>query len=209
MVIGQNWIIMSNFTDKDVYAGLSRIEDATTKVDSVMSGLGLDPVGDFMINMALKESWAGAGYDPTAPHTYGPWQIDPIMMFDIQKNIRERDTHQERASAINNYMQSIGYENFDIGSIASVKKDGNKYSYTDKGQYANDPLVNAFLTRLALSSIEEKVPTSLQGHGEYWKKHWNKSGAGKAHQLVDMVNIWRPVDATMQNNANIQKAFTK
>ena len=200
MVNGQNWRIMSNFTDKDVNDGLYRISDATTQVDSIMGRLGLAPVGDFLTNMALKESWAGAGYDTTATHTMGPWQIDPIKMYDIQQNILNSrqgtggmgSAYSERADAINKYMANLGHEDYDIANIATVQKDGDNYSYSNIGQYGNDPLTNAFLARLGLLSIQEPVPGPLQAQGAYWKKHWNKSGAGKPQEFVDIVSHYRP-----------------
>ena len=181
------------FTDDDVKKGIENIKGVSSIVDSVMSPLGLDPIEDFMINMALKESYAGAGYDTTATHTMGPWQIDPIRMYDIQQNILNSKTYQTRADTINNYLRSVGYpEDFNIGNTVTVLKDGDSYSYGDMGQYANDPLVNAFLTRLALTSVPEAVPSNIYGQADYWKDHWNKSGAGQPHEFVKMMSEYRP-----------------
>ena len=201
MVNGQDWRMMSSFTAQNVNDGLLRIQDATSTVDDVMGKVGLSPVGDFMTNMALKETWAGAGYDTSATHTMGPWQIDPIKMYDIQQNIANSETYQKRAAAINQYMASQGYEGFDIGNMATVVKDGDSYSYGDMGEYANNPLANAFLARLGLASVPEQVPTALPAQGVYWKKHWNKSGAGKADEFVDMVQKWRPEYSTVNHGA--------
>lgn len=210
MVIGQNWRMMSKvqFTDDDVKKGIENIKGVSSIVDSVMSPLGLDPIEDFMINMALKESYAGAGYDTTATHTMGPWQIDPIRMYDIQQNILNSKTYQTRADTINNYLRSVGYpEDFNIGNTVTVLKDGDSYSYGDMGQYANDPLVNAFLARLGLSSVGAEVPNWLAGdggEGGYWKRHWNKSGAGDPQEYIDMVQHWRPEYAATNYNFKLK-----
>ena len=114
--------IMVNFTYSDINDGLKRISDATTQVDSVMQKANLSPVGDFMTNMALKETYAGAGYDKDATHTIGPWQIDPIRMYDIQQNIvnsrqgtgKMGTAYKERADIINKHLANLGYQDLTL-----------------------------------------------------------------------------------------------
>ena len=215
--------IMANFTYQDINDGLKRISDATTEVDSVMKQANLSPVGDFMTNMALKETYAGAGYDKDATHTIGPWQIDPIRMYDIQQNIINSrqgtggmgTAYKERADIINKHMANLGYQDFDIANIATVNKDGDSYSYGNIGEHANDPLVNAFLTRLALTSVPEAVPDNMYGQADYWKDHWNKSGAGKPIEFTKMLSEYRPhyystrehQDKLMYGPMMVNKAF--
>ena len=200
--------LMASFTYQDINDGLKRISDATTQVDSVMQKANLSPVGDFMTNMALKETYAGAGYDKDATHTIGPWQKDTIRMYDIQQNIVNSrqgtggmgTAYSERADIINKHLAGLGYENFDIANVATVNKDGDSYSYGNIGEHANDPLVNAFLTRLALTSVPQAVPDNMYGQADYWKDHWNKSGAGNPNEFVKMMSEYRPHYFSMRDH---------
>ena len=190
MVIGLKGVLMakSSFTKKDVQDAWNEIRINTGIVDSVMKKEhNMPEVGEFSTNVALQETWAGKRYDKNAGHTMGPWQIDAIKMYDIQQNLNNSKTYRKRRQTINNYFKSKGYPaNFDIAKIATVKKDGNKYSYSGFSQYKNDVLVNAFLARLGLASVKESVPTdNAYKQAEYWKKHWNKSGRGVPTEFLE------------------------
>ena len=213
MAIGQNWRIMSNvpFTDTDVQTGIQDIIGYTQNVDALFGtgNLKLPSASDFLTNVALKESWAGAGLDPTATHTLGPWQIDPIKMWDMQQRMTKGTslydpTFAARGQAINNWFAQQGYADFDIANLATVNRtqdaQGNwQYSYGDlsKNPYARDPQAHAYLARLGLTPYAEAIPDNMFGQGHYWDKYWNRNpNAGTAKEYVDMIKEWRSVDDT-------------
>lgn len=206
-------------TIQEVLQGIQKIQSNTQTVDSVLSDM--PSVSNFLTNVALKESYAGAGLDSTATHTLGPWQMDPIKMFDMQQRMTPGSPLYDpkfgkRGDDINAWFTSQGYEDFDIKNLAQVIKGGTaekpSYSYGELGQYARDPLAHAFLARLGIAPFKEAVPKELGPQGIYWKKYWNTSGKGKPEQFVDIVNHWDKVqkeqeiiDKTVNLPAN--KAF--
>ena len=206
-------------TIKEVLQGMQKIQSNTQTVDSVLSDM--PSVSNFLTNVALKESYAGAGLDSTATHTLGPWQMDPIKMFDMQQRMTKGSPLYDpkfgkRGDDINAWFSSQGYEDFDIKNLAQVIKGGTpekpSYSYGELGQYARDPLAHAFLARLGIAPFKEAVPKELGPQGVYWKQYWNTSGKGKPEQFVDMVNHWdkvkqeqEAIDSTVNLPSN--KAF--
>ena len=239
MAIGQNWRIMSkvSFTDADVQAGIQDMTGYTQNVDALFGtgNLKLPPVSDFLTNVALKESYAGAGLDSTATHTLGPWQIDPIKMYDMQQRMTPGTSLYDskfaaRGQEINNWFAQQGYADFDIANLATVNRtqdaQGNwQYAYGDlsNSPYARDPQAHAYLARMGLTPYAEAVPDNMFGQGQYWDKYWNRNpNAGTAQEYVNMIQDHRSEsntdyypsnafqDATMYfNDVLLKNAFKK
>ena len=216
MAIGQNWRKM---TKADIAQGLIDIGGYTQIVDQTLSDM--PPVADFLTNVSLKESYAGAGLDSTATHTLGPWQIDPIKMYDLQQRMLNDPKFAKRRQDINDYFANQGHVGFDIANLAQVNRVQNakgewEYSYGNLGPHARDPQAHAFLARLGIAPYAEAVPDDIFGQADYWKKYWNtKAGKGKAPQFIDMLMDHRPdyfeqramPDYLMYQNRKHKKAF--
>jgi hypothetical protein len=52
-------------------------------------------------------------------------------------------------------------------------------------------MINSLLTRMALATIEEKIPSNLSEQAVYWKKEWNsRLGKGTPEHFINQVQIY-------------------
>jgi hypothetical protein len=71
-------------------------------------------------------------------------------------------------------MLDVDAERDEKGQVTSAKYRSNQ-ALTD-----HNPLIAATLARLGLGNVSEAIPEGIIEQGQYWKDHWNKSGAGDA-----------------------------
>ena len=211
MVIGQNWRNMANESFQDIQLRAANLAPLASEMDSVYHSLFKSgPAGDFITNIMGQETHYGSpvsGYDPANTYSMGLTQVDPVRYQDLLNDYASSDVYKDRINKVNEYMQSKeGYEDWDMTKLATIT-DGK---YSDMSKSARDPLSSMMLTRMLLMKDPNPIPQDIVGQAGLWKSMWNTlSGAGNITEFADKYNDFRAVYATMQNNANIQKAFTK
>ena len=149
---------------------------AINTADSLFQELGYGPAKEFMIGAGAAESNLGKDISSVS---YSPFQIDPIRYKDIVER-GQGGSAKERADAANKFLQSRGYgEDFDI---LGLSKNLN---------VARNPLIGALLTRMALASIPEGIPSDAEGQARYWKKYWNTdAGKGTTQHFLSQKQIY-------------------
>ena len=158
---------------------------AIDEINQLYTDVGYDDVGEFMSNISAAESNVGA--DTMGDHSYSPFQIDAMRYRDIVERAQAGGAAGDRAQLANQYLrEALGDEDFDILSLLEgvSTEGGERYSESDILSNHN-PLVGAALTRMGLANIKESVPQDIFGQADYWKRHWNKSGAGNVQKFVD------------------------
>jgi len=125
------------------------------------AGIFADDHG-FLKRIACVES--KYGNDPNTfkpkndkPYYGGIWQVDKIG-FDETKNVR---SHPSLRTTMEKIKKQKGI-------------DWNSVTWEDLWK----PLYSGLSARLLLSTKAGKIPDTLEGQAEYWKKHYN-SGVGK------------------------------
>lgn len=157
---------------------------------------GMDDVGQFLKNMAAKES--NVGTDKMGDYSYSPFQIDAIKYLDIQQDAENpKGNAAKRAQLANTFLrQQLGDPNFDILNMfeGESTEEGIRYIPNERLR-EHSPLIGATLARLGLGNIPTEKDDqgnpirisdmSLEQQGDYWKRHWNTlSGKGTADEFV-------------------------
>ena len=211
MAIGQNWRHMANESYADIQLRAANLAPHASEMDSVYHSLFKSgPAGDFITNIMGQETHYGSpisGYSPDNTYSMGLTQVDPIRYQDLLNDYTDSDIYKDRIGRVNEYMQGKeGYEDWDMTKLATIT-DGK---YSDMSKYASDPLSNMMLTRMLLMKDPNPIPQDINKQGALWDSLWNKNpNEGYPDEFVGKYNKFRTVDATMQNNTNIQQAFTK
>ncbi len=93
-------------------------------------------------------------------------QCDEIALVDVKQRTRERDREIMHGK--------FGYD-LDKVELADL---------------SHDPLLAALICRLHYKLVPERFPDDLLDRGSYWKRHYNKSGAGSAREYVERVEAF-------------------
>ena len=136
-----------------------------------------------MNRLAATESAYGS--NTLGDYSYGQFQIDPIKYQDIVDRSQTGNA-KLRADAANKFLRGkLGDENFDILSILDVDAERDEQGRVTSAKYRSNqaltdhnPLIAATLARLGLGNVPASIPEGIVAQGQYWKDHWNKSGAG-------------------------------
>ena len=168
---------------------ISASQTANQLLSSMEGKAKLSNVSDFMTNLAMQESQLGKQVSDVS---YSPYQIDPIGYKDF---VERADVNQpgkggyarERVNFVNEFLKDMGYgEDFDIAGFSF-----DKNSVSDE---LREPLIGALITRMRLGSMQEAIPTDLEGQADYWKDYWNtKAGKGKPEEFVNQVQYYNSI----------------
>ena len=180
-------------------------ENAAT-VDSIYQSIdsNIKPVAPYLQALSLQESRAGLDPGLEKNHSYGVTQIDPIRMFDFQRDYNEvrpdgqRSTYFHRGQAVNETMEKLGYKDFDISQLATVvqNQDGS-FKYDANGfKYKDDPIVNMLLTRMLMFKDPQGVGDTPTQWDALWKRTWNtgKNAASNDPSKVDMLENLQEIE---------------
>ena len=153
---------------------------AVQTANQLFEQLGLSNVSDFMTNVAMQESRLGKDVSNVS---YSPFQIDPIRYQDLQEKASAGEQMTiDRANLANKLLELDPKYNKGI-DILNLSNDERR-----------DPLIGALLTRMALATIPEKIPSDLSGQAKYWKDHWNSSeGKGKPEHFINQVQFYNKI----------------
>ena len=165
------------------------LKDSITDVNEYFSGLeggaNLSNQSTFMNRLAATES--GYGSNKLGDYSYGQFQIDPVKYQDIVDRSQTGNA-KLRSDAANKFLRGkLGDDNFDILSMLDVDSERDASGQVTSAKYRSNqaltdhnPLIAATLARLGLGNVSAPIPEGIVGQGQYWKDHWNKSGAGDA-----------------------------
>ena len=180
--------------------------ETADRVDSLYSSINenIPSVGPYLQALSLQESKAGLSPGLEGNHSYGVTQIDPIRMFDFQRDYHSirpdggRSTYYYRGQAVNDVMQKLGYEDFDISQLATVvqNEDGGFQYDPDGFKYKNDEFVNMVLTRMLMMKNPHTVGDTAEQWDATWKNTWNtgKNAASNDPSKVDMLENLREIE---------------
>ena len=76
-----------------------------------------------------------------------------------------------------------GAKRFHAAVKAAFRIDWPKTNWIDLRR----PLFSGLAARLFLVRIPEAIPSDLAGQARYWKKHYNRSGAGTEKKFISDV----------------------
>ena len=151
---------------------------AIKMVNEIFGERGYGDVSDFMRGIAATETQLGKLQSPVS---YSPFQIDPIRYEAIVNRAKEWKTKEgsspssawNRAELANKTLRELGFgEGFDILSLSGDMEQ------------ARNPMVGAFLTRMALASIPSSAgdftTKNTKQQSEHWKDYWNSHAKGAA-----------------------------
>ncbi|XP_031569834.1 uncharacterized protein LOC116304268 [Actinia tenebrosa] len=120
----------------------------------------------FLCRVAWVESKYGTNSRTYRPFYYGGiWQVDQIGWLDTVQRPSLRKYHQR------------------IKDVFKI--DWTKTSWAD----LQKPFYSGLAARLLLATVPAAIPPSydLEAQGQYWKKYYNRSGAGTAEKFVSDV----------------------
>jgi len=177
---------MPNPTTLNEGGTLQAVDDA----NRLFMGHGYDDIGEFMGNLAATES--NLGSQTLGDYSFSPFQIDPIRYRDIVERAGEGGAAGDRARIANEYLRKeLNDPNFDILNLFDAETEPTsdttsveKYIPNEMLQ-SHNPLVGAMLTRMGLANVKEGIPENIFDQADYWKKHWNVSGAGDSQKFID------------------------
>lgn len=126
------------------------------------------PDKGIMRRIAKAESNEGKAPGTHRPGYYGGvFQVDRIAFDDIQAQIAQNDKHFIKQSQ--RIQDKLGID------ISQAHWEDLNYN----------PLLSGLFGRLELSRFAESIPDSVEGQAKYWKKYYNKSGAGTEKHFMD------------------------
>jgi len=119
----------------------------------------------FRMMMGIASAETRCGTYPDRHHAEGlGWgQLDRIGVKDVLMHLKPRD-------------KALVEDHFGI-DLSYLEND---YNLID-----DDPVLCAIIVRLYLKRIPEKFPDDLSAMGEYYKKYYNRNGAGSARTFVE------------------------
>jgi hypothetical protein len=138
----------------------------------------LDNISDFMTNLVMAES--NIGGDKEGSYSSGPSQIDRIRYKDLQDKAASGEKETINRASLANKLLELDSRYKEGIDILNLTDDERK-----------DPMINSLLTRMALATIEEKIPSNLSEQAVYWKKEWNsRLGKGTPEHFINQVQIY-------------------
>ena len=147
--------------------------------------------------------------------SYGPFQMDPIRYYDTVQDPNLGEVHKKRIDKVNKFLREKGYgEDFDISKIAVYDPEIDDYSSKSDQTTMHDPLINSFLTRLALMKDDKAAPTETNEmqdrYFEFWgpasKSDYKKSEANKKYLNVKR-DLMSPLESIKTENKVSDKVF--
>lgn len=151
------------------YYGLKYQADALVMAKNICSVLGFgihESAADMVIETACAETQFGTYKDTTPNNGHGLCQHDNIAVLDAQERTRD-----DAKAAIKD---RFGY---DIELIKPSDLD-------------NDPLLSLIFCRLTYRLRPEPIPSTYMQRANYWKRFYNKTGAGTTEHYIESVERW-------------------